>query len=101
MVEELDIPEKRIVLESEIRYGKVKKRPDISVVNPDGSTELIIECKAADVTLNQSVLDQCSTYASVLEPRFMAITNGHSHLFFQFQPEKKNFVSIEGYTWKG
>lgn len=94
LVKEKSIPESRLMLESEIKYGKVSKRPDIIVVDPNNLVFLIVECKAAEVKLDQSVYDQTITYASVLEPKYLALTNGFKHIYFQFQPETKNFVSI-------
>ncbi|MDC1222329.1 type I restriction enzyme HsdR N-terminal domain-containing protein [Salibacteraceae bacterium] len=94
LVKEKSIPESRLMLESEIKYGKVSKRPDISVVDPNNLVFLIVECKAPEVELDQSVYDQTITYASVLEPKYLALTNGFKHIYFQFQPETKNFVSI-------
>lgn len=91
----LKIPESRLMLEAEIKYGKVAKRPDISVLNRNGSVQIIVECKAPEVNLDQSVYDQTITYASVLKPEFLAITNGMEHIYFQFQPETMNFVLIE------
>jgi hypothetical protein len=94
LVKEKSIPESRLMLESEIKYGKVSKRPDIIVVDPNNLVFLIVECKASEVKLDQSVYDQTITYASVLEPKYLALTNGFKHIYFQFQPETKNFVSI-------
>ena len=87
-----NVIESRIMVESEIKYGKVKKRPDIAVINADGSTWLILECKAASVTLDQSTWQQTFTYGSVLKPSFMGISNGLQHIFAGLQPETENFV---------
>lgn len=89
------IAESRIVLESEIKYGKVRKRPDIAVMDQNNTVLLIVECKAPEIVLDESVWMQTITYASVLNPKFLALTNGIQHNYFQFQPETKNFVSID------
>lgn len=89
------IAESRIVLESEIKYGKVRIRPDIAVIDQNNTVLLIVECKAPAVILDESVWMQTITYASVLNPKFLALTNGIQHNYFQFQPETKNFVSID------
>ena len=95
LVSHKSIPETRLMLESEIKYGQVSKRPDISVIDRNNLVYLIVECKASNVTLDQSVYDQTMTYASILKPKYLALTNGLEHMYFQFQPETMNFVSIE------
>ena len=41
---------------------------------PEG--RVIVECKAPNVTLSQSVLEQALRYHSVLQPKFLLLTNG-------------------------
>ena len=62
LVKEKSIPESRLMLESEIKYGKVSKRPDIIVVDPNNLVFLIVECKAPEVEMDQYVYDQNIKY---------------------------------------
>jgi len=40
---------------------------------------MLIECKAPEVSINQSVFDQVSGYNASLEARYLVVTNGISH----------------------
>lgn len=89
------VPESRLLLESEVSYGSVKKRPDLAVVGNNGETWLLAEFKSTDVDLDESVWQQACTYASVLHPKFMILSNGLQHIYAQFKPEIGNFVYIK------
>ncbi|MBO6576421.1 MAG: type I restriction enzyme HsdR N-terminal domain-containing protein [Rhodothermales bacterium] len=54
------------------------RRTDVTVYARDGSRWMVVECKAPDVRLAQSSLDQVARYARELKPRYIAVTNGMS-----------------------
>lgn len=95
LVQSAQVPESLIILESEIAYGKVRKRPDIVVMKPDQSIWMLVECKAPDVHLSEAVWQQTFTYGSVLNPRIMAVTNGRQHIIYAFQSEIEKFVLVK------
>lgn len=90
------VPESLIMLESEIGYGHIRKRPDIVIMNTDQTVWLLVECKAPTITLDEQVWQQTFTYGSVLKPKMMAVTNGLEHIICEFQPEKGKFVLRNG-----
>lgn len=95
LVDELHYPASRLQLEFQIKYHTKVKRPDIAVLSDDGRTEIIVECKAPDIVLNEDVFLQVSTYHSVLRPRFIVMTNGLQHVVASIQRNASNFVYIE------
>ncbi|MBQ0080091.1 MAG: type I restriction enzyme HsdR N-terminal domain-containing protein [Alistipes sp.] len=46
---------------------------------------MLVECKAADVTIDKTVLDQAIRYNSVIGARYIFLTNGLTHYFFEIK----------------
>lgn len=70
-----------IVQEFPVSLGGSVQRADIVVVTPSGTPVMLVECKAASVTVDASVLDQAMRYNSVVGARYIMITNGLKHYF--------------------
>ena len=82
LINEKKIPRSLISVEKEFKLNNLKKRFDIVVYNEKGEIYLLIECKAPNVKINQSVFNQISKYNLVLKSKFLMITNGIDHYFF-------------------
>ena len=95
MVNSLGYPASRLQLEFQIKYNGKVKRPDIAVLSDRGDCEIIVECKAPEIVLNEDVFLQVSTYYSVLRPRFVVMTNGLQHVVVAIQRNDPKFVYIE------
>ncbi len=81
LIEEIKIPIASISVEKQIIYNSIPKRYDIVVANPcDGSTLLIVECKAETITLNENALYQIAMYNSELNAKFLVLFNGKQQL---------------------
>jgi hypothetical protein len=72
----LGYPTSLIVSEAALLYNGMKKRFDLLVYLPNRSPYMIVECKAPDVALNQSVFDQAGMYNMTLMASIVVITNG-------------------------
>lgn len=59
-----------------IKLGRKSLRCDIVAFGRDLQPQMIVECKAPDVTLGRSVLDQIMAYNVVLGVPYLVITNG-------------------------
>ncbi|MDP4762227.1 MAG: type I restriction enzyme HsdR N-terminal domain-containing protein [Salibacteraceae bacterium] len=94
LIHEKDVPPSLIKLEYQINYARVKKRPDIAVVHPDGYMWLIVECKAPSIPMTKSVFDQALIYFSVEKPKFIALSNGIDHVYCTLKLNAENFVFI-------
>lgn len=90
----LDYPKNCISVERQLMYNKRKKRFD-ALIYIDGKPTILIECKARDITLNQSVFDQVCAYNFVLRVPYLMITNGHSSFYAKVDFEKKTYQFIE------
>lgn len=69
-------PSSLIALEKEIQLGELKKRFDILVYDNIHQPWMMIECKAAEVKLDDAVLQQVLRYNISLPVQFIVITNG-------------------------
>jgi hypothetical protein len=82
------IPQKWIGVEKEISLGELKKRFDIVVVNASMQPQLLIECKASTVSLNDQVLQQLLSYHISLPAVYLVITNGNETWAWQKNENK-------------
>lgn len=73
---ELQYPLSRIGIEQGIRVAGSLRRTDITVYDPQIKPWMVVECKAAEVKLNQQVLDQVLAYNSAVEAPYLVICNG-------------------------
>lgn len=102
LVEQVLVPKGLIAVEYSIKVNKLDKRCDIVVFDRSGSPLIIVECKAATVTINEKVLDQAVRYYSALKPKYIILTNG-VNLFcfkvteggFENMSEIPNYEEIE------
>lgn len=95
LVNTLNYPLTRLHLEFQIKYYGKAMRPDIAVLNNMGATDIVVECKAPHIVLNEDVFLQVSAYYNVLKPRFFIMTNGLQHIVAKTQRNGLNFVYIE------
>ncbi len=80
---QLEIPPAQIVQEYPVVLNSQRQRADVVVLSRQGEPLLMVECKAYDVKLSQSTLDQAVRYNSVLSARYIMLTNGLSHHLYE------------------
>ncbi len=82
LVTVMKYPPALVAIEKEIMVGEMKKRFDIVVYDNDTLPFMIVECKEMNVPLNEKVFDQVLRYNSILQARYVVITNGsYCHAF--------------------
>jgi hypothetical protein len=92
-------PSSFIALEKEIMLGELKKRFDILVYDNNHQPWMMIECKAAEVKLDDAVLQQVLRYNISVPVQFIVITSGN--FTYAWQKENKGLQSInEIPEWK-
>lgn len=69
----------RIVEEYAVPLNGQPQRADVVVVDDDGRPLLLAECKAPEVAINKQTLAQAVRYNSVLQARYIILTNGLKH----------------------
>ena len=84
-----------INVEKALKINKTLKRFDIVVYAKNGTPQILIECKAPSIKLNQEVFDQAARYNLQLKAPFLLITNGLSAYCTKINFEVKNFEFLE------
>ena len=94
LINEIKISRSLISVEKEFKLNNLKKRFDIVVFNKKGEIYLLVECKAPNVKISQSVFNQITKYNLVLKSKFLMISNGINHYFFvmNFKSQKIQFL---------
>ena len=69
-------PAPLIAVEKEIQLNELKKRFDILVYNNHHLPWMMVECKAAGITLDDAVLQQVLRYNISVPVNYIIITNG-------------------------
>lgn len=92
--QEKKYPISHINVEKQITLNGLKKRYDIVVFKPDGKLDILVECKAPEVTISQNTFDQIAQYNFKLNANYLMVTNGLSHYYCQmdFVAEKYQFM---------
>lgn len=94
LLQEKNYPISLINVEKQLEINGLKKRYDIVVFNSDGSIFLLVECKAPQVQITQTVFDQIARYNMNLDAKFLMVTNGLQHYYCKmiFTEEKYSFL---------
>lgn len=79
------VPEHMMRSEVGFRYGKKPWRADLVVYDRAGAPLLVTECKRPDVALDEKVLRQVMRYNSVLDVRFLVVTNGNLTYLYRLE----------------
>jgi len=80
-----------INVEKALRVSNTNKRFDIVVYSKNGLPQILIECKAPLIKLDQKVFDQASRYNIELKAPFLIITNGRQAYCAQINFDLKKF----------
>lgn len=83
LIEDKKYPKSLINVEKELKVNDLRKRYDIIVYKPDGTIQLIVECKAPTITIDQNVFDQIARYNLTLNADYLMVTNGLNHYYCQ------------------
>lgn len=84
----------RQLLSSE-RSVKDRKRADLVGFNRMGNPMLLVECKAADVAIDEKTAQQAMVYHQTLNIPFLWLTNGRIHWVFEFEATKKEWKILK------
>ncbi|QSE97164.1 type I restriction enzyme HsdR N-terminal domain-containing protein [Fulvivirga lutea] len=89
LINQSDFPKSLIKIESGLKYNRLDKRSDIQVLNSDGTTFMIVECKSFKVKLDQKALDQLTMYNKTINARYIVLTNGINHFCCEMMNQSK------------
>ncbi len=94
LITEKNVPKGRIGIEQQLKVNTMLKRTDIVVYDSIGKPLLIVECKSADIMVNQKIFEQVACYNLSLKSPFLLITNGLIHIsaLIDFKQQKWSFL---------
>jgi hypothetical protein len=76
-----------------LKYSQKQKRADIIVFDSNAKPLILVECKSFEIPLSENTLLQASVYQSVIDTKFIVLTNGMEHLYFEKQ--ELGFVKVK------
>jgi hypothetical protein len=85
-------PAALMAIEKEIRLGELNKRFDILVYNIHHQPWMMIECKAMEVNLDETVLQQVLRYNISVPVEYLVITNGSHCIAWQKEEGKLHLL---------
>jgi hypothetical protein len=88
-------PHSHINVEKQLKVNSLKKRYDVVVFNSDGTIEILVECKAPEIRIDQTTFDQIARYNMDLTANYLMVTNGLEHFYckMDFEQEKYTFLT--------
>lgn len=94
LVETKKFPKSLINVEKQLSINALKKRYDIVVFDTLGHINVLIECKAPKIKIDQTTFDQIARYNMQLEANYLMVTNGLDHFYckMDFEAEKYTFL---------
>lgn len=94
LIKEKKFPKSLINVEKQLTINGMTKRYDIVIFRPDGKIYLLVECKAPQITIDQSTFDQIARYNLKLEAEYLMVTNGLDHYYckMDIEAEKYSFL---------
>jgi len=95
LIEEKKYPISLIAVEKKLTINNLTKRTDILVFNNKGLHEIIVECKAPKVKINQSSFDQIARYNLKLNANYLIVSNGLDHFFCSMDVKNECYIFLE------
>ncbi len=94
LITEKNYPASNIAIEVGLKLNTLQKRTDV-VAFCQGQTHLLVECKAPEVKISQKTFDQLFRYNLEVKAPFLAVTNGLSHFFAEFNSTEQRIIYLE------
>jgi hypothetical protein len=94
LITEKKYPVSYINVEKQLLLNDTVKRYDIVIFKNDGDVEIIIECKAPSITINQVSFDQIARYNLALNSNLLMVTNGLTHYFCKIDIKNKKYFFL-------
>ena len=94
LITEKKYPVSYINVEKQLLLNDSVKRYDIVIFKNDGDVEIIIECKAPSISINQVTFDQIARYNLALNSNLLMVTNGLTHYFCKMDIKNKRYLFL-------
>ncbi len=88
-------PKNLMAVEKQLNINNTKRRFDIVVFNKAMIPEILVECKAPHIPIDQKTFDQINQYNWQLQAPYLFLTNGIKHIYCQVNFEQNNFTFLK------
>jgi len=95
LIEEKKYPISLIAVEKKLTLNNLTKRTDILVFNNKGNHDIIVECKAPSIKINQNTFDQITRYNLKLNANYLVVSNGLQHYYCKMDKINETYVFLE------
>lgn len=95
LVSDKGYPAGRVLVERKLEVSGLTKRLDLAVCDARGRIEVLVECKAPDVAIDQVVFDQIARYNMEAQARYLMVSNGLQHFFCRMDYRRQRYVFLE------
>ncbi len=96
LITEKGYPKELIANEISIKLNGTSKRCDTVVYNTFLAPLMIVEYKAPNISVSQTVFDQIVRYNMVLKVKYLIVTNGLSHYCCRIDYENQSYSFVQG-----
>lgn len=93
LITQKNVPASLISVEKEINLNNTRKRYDAVIYNKIMSPVLLVECKAPDVSITETTLEQTLRYNLILGVNYLLMTNGLKQFVIQVENGKAKLIS--------
>jgi hypothetical protein len=94
LISEKKYPVSLINVEKQLELNGLKKRYDVVVFNSKGNIEILVECKAPKINIDQSTFDQIARYNMNLKANYLIVTNGLEHFYCKMDYDKEKYAFL-------
>jgi hypothetical protein len=92
LTQQLRYPAQAINVEKKLTFNGMTRRLDVIVFGKNAVPRILIECKAPEVPLDDKVCRQIAVYQQAVPCRWLMITNGMNHFFFEKIQKQEEFI---------
>jgi hypothetical protein len=91
LVNDYNVPKGLISVEKKLELNGLTRRYDILVHNKSGHPLMLVECKAPQIPLNQSTINQVARYNITLRVPWLLVSNGKQIYCVRVNFEQESF----------
>lgn len=95
LIHQKKYPKTLIKLEGGLKLNKLQKRTDILVFDLNGKADVLVECKASSVKIDQKVFDQAARYNMIHQVSYLLVTNGLQHYCCKMDYEHNTYSFLQ------
>lgn len=91
LMQQKKYPKTIIAVEKQLSINNTVKRTDILIFDKKGDPDIIVECKAPAVKIDQNAFDQIARYNLKLDANYLIVTNGLQHFYCKIDHKLKKY----------